>query len=111
MDQPRDERSLDHQGCRLPTMLVVAAASRDFWIGGLEPMHVDQVAGNETVPPGRAWILKCRQSACRIGGLINLFGCSSKLMQRSPPAKVQQLMKVSTIVSRTPGGLVRLATA
>jgi hypothetical protein len=38
----------------LPTMLVIAAASRDFWIGRLERLHVDQAAGNETVPPARA---------------------------------------------------------
>jgi hypothetical protein len=54
MDQPRDERSLDRQGCLLPTMLIVAAASRDFWIGRLECLHVDQTVGNETVPSARA---------------------------------------------------------
>jgi hypothetical protein len=54
MDQPRDERSLNRQGCLLPTMLVVAAASRDFWIGRLERLNVDQAAGNETVPSARA---------------------------------------------------------
>ena len=54
MDQPRDERSLNRQGCLLATMLVVAAASRDFWIGRLERFHVDQAAGNETVPRASA---------------------------------------------------------
>jgi hypothetical protein len=34
--------------------LVVAAASRDFWIGRLEGLHVDQAVGNETVPSARA---------------------------------------------------------
>jgi hypothetical protein len=50
MDQPRDEASLNRQGCRLAAMLVIAAASRDFRIGRLECLHIDQAAARETVP-------------------------------------------------------------
>ena len=39
MDQPRDERSLYCQGCSLASVLVIAAAPRDFWIGRLECWH------------------------------------------------------------------------
>jgi hypothetical protein len=50
MDQPRDERSLNRHGCLLTAMLVIAAASRDFWIRRLESLHIDQAAARETVP-------------------------------------------------------------
>jgi hypothetical protein len=50
MDQPRDERSLYHHGCLLTAMLVIAAASRDFWIRRLESLHINQAAARETVP-------------------------------------------------------------
>jgi hypothetical protein len=50
MDQPRDERSLYRNGCLLAAMLVIAAASRDFWIRRLESSHIDQAAARETVP-------------------------------------------------------------
>jgi hypothetical protein len=50
MHQPRDERSLYRHGCLLAAMLVIAAASRDFWIRRLESLHINQVAARETVP-------------------------------------------------------------
>jgi hypothetical protein len=50
-------------------MLVVAAASRDFWIGRLERLHVDQAAGNETVPG-----LKNRNRAASILSPIIIVG-------------------------------------
>ena len=39
MNQTRDQRTLYRQGCLLATMLVIAASSRDFWIGRLERLH------------------------------------------------------------------------
>jgi hypothetical protein len=50
MDRPCDEPPLNRQGCFLTAMLVVAAASRDFWISRLECLHTDQAAARETVP-------------------------------------------------------------
>jgi hypothetical protein len=50
MDQPRDERALYRHDCLLAAMLVIAAASRDFWIRRLESLHIDQAAVRETVP-------------------------------------------------------------
>ena len=38
-DQPRDERSLQGQGCFLAAMLIVAAASRDFCVDRLKRLH------------------------------------------------------------------------
>src|ERR1700736_3441080 len=46
-DQSRDERSLNRQGCLLATMLVVAAASRDFWIGRLERCMLTKPQGTK----------------------------------------------------------------
>jgi hypothetical protein len=39
MNQSRDERSLYRHGRFLPAMLVIAAMSRDFWIGSFEDWH------------------------------------------------------------------------
>lgn len=50
MDQPCDERSLYSHRCLLAAMLVIAAASRDFWIRRLESLHINQAAARETVP-------------------------------------------------------------
>ena len=50
MNQPRDERSLHGQGCFFTAMLIITAASRDFWICRLERLHALQVAACETVP-------------------------------------------------------------
>jgi hypothetical protein len=53
-DQPRDERSLYGQGCFLAAMLVIAAASRDFWISRLERLHASPsgVGQNGSGRPG-----------------------------------------------------------
>jgi hypothetical protein len=40
-DQPSDGRSLHRHGCFLAAMLIIAAASRDFWIGRIKRLHVD----------------------------------------------------------------------
>jgi hypothetical protein len=93
-------------------MLIVAAASRDFWIGRLERLHVDQAAGNETVPLRERWILKFRQSACRIGGFINLLGDRRDANGTTVVSKGSAANEMaSTIVARIPHGLVQLATA
>jgi len=112
MDQPRDKRSLNRQGCLLATMLVVAAASRDFWIGRLERLHIDQAAANETVPLRERCMLMFRQSACGIGGLINLFGDRRDANGTTTVSKGSAANEmVSTIIAHIPHGLVRLATA
>jgi hypothetical protein len=49
-DQPGDGRSLHGHGCVLAAMLMIAAASRDFSIGRIKCLHVDQAAEGETVP-------------------------------------------------------------
>jgi hypothetical protein len=39
MDKPRDERPFYGQRRFLAAILIVAAASRDFWVGRLERLH------------------------------------------------------------------------
>jgi hypothetical protein len=50
MDKRRDERSLYRHSRLLAAMLVIAAASRDFWICRLESLHINQAAAREMVP-------------------------------------------------------------
>jgi hypothetical protein len=47
-DQPGDERSPHRQGCFLAAMLVIAAASRHFWISRLERLHVLPISASRT---------------------------------------------------------------
>ena len=49
-DKRRDERSLYRHGRLLAAMLVIATASRNFWIRRLEGLHLDQTAAREMVP-------------------------------------------------------------
>jgi hypothetical protein len=39
-NHPRDERSIDRQGCLLATVLVITTAPRHFCISRLESWHV-----------------------------------------------------------------------
>jgi hypothetical protein len=39
MDKPGDEHLFNSQRCFVATMLIVAAAPRDFWVGRLERLH------------------------------------------------------------------------
>jgi hypothetical protein len=58
------------------------------------------------------WILKLRQSACRIVGLINLLGDQLDANGTTAVNKGSASNEmVTTIVARIPHGLVRLATA
>jgi len=47
MDEPRDERPFYGQRCFLAAMLIIAAASRDFWISRLERLHALPSSGTQ----------------------------------------------------------------
>jgi hypothetical protein len=47
MDEPRDERPFYDQRCFLSAMLIIAAASRDFWISRLERLHTLPSSGTQ----------------------------------------------------------------
>jgi hypothetical protein len=98
-DKRRDERSLYRHGRLLAAMLVIATASRNFWIRRLESLHVDQAAARETVPSrqrmhspsgglrvndpvGRCRRIKAFASRCVCGTTCPLMGQS----RRSGPA-------------------------
>jgi hypothetical protein len=68
--------------------------------------------GAKRFPLRERWILKFRQSACRIGGLINLFGDQRDANGTTIVSKgLAANEMVSTIDARIPHGLVRLETA
>ena len=47
MDEPSDERPFYGQRCFLAAMLIIAAASRDFWISRLERLHARPSRGTQ----------------------------------------------------------------
>ena len=84
-DQPRDERSFYRQGRFLAAVLIIAATPRHLRISRREPLHADQVAVRRTVPrrPARGTDRKFRQSARKIGCLVNRIGDQSDARPQS----------------------------
>ncbi len=86
MDQPGDKASLNRQGCLLVAMLVIAAASRDFWIGRLERLHIDQAAVRESVPRryARGSLLQSAAASARQEPCHGFAGSAYKVHSDTP---------------------------